>query len=104
LTTEDQGDGPGGGTYGAGLRERRGGGGTDRLADLEEFATGTLRLSSRSRPAAGPGGQRDKAFGNLSLALAERSAGLVNLKVDRAWDRVRDDARFAAVVRRVAIP
>jgi len=26
------------------------------------------------------------------------------LKVDRAWDRIRDDARFAALVRRVGIP
>jgi serine/threonine-protein kinase len=49
-------------------------------------------------------GEREKAFVNLGLALAERSAGLVNLKVDRAWDRIRDDARFAAVVRRVGIP
>ena len=49
-------------------------------------------------------GDREKAFAGLSLALAERSAGLVLLKVDRAWDRIRDDARFAAIVRRVGIP
>jgi tetratricopeptide (TPR) repeat protein len=49
-------------------------------------------------------GEREKAFGSLDMALAERSAGLVLLKVDRAWDRIRDDARFAAVVRRVGIP
>jgi serine/threonine-protein kinase len=49
-------------------------------------------------------GEREKAFTSLDLALAERSPGLVNLKVDRAWDRIRDDARFAALVRRVGIP
>jgi len=49
-------------------------------------------------------GNRDKAFASLNLALSERSMGLVHLKVDRAWDRIRDDPRFVAVVRRVGIP
>jgi len=49
-------------------------------------------------------GEREKAFESLNAALAERSAGLVFLKVERAWDRIRDDPRFAAVVRRVGIP
>ena len=29
---------------------------------------------------------------------------LVLLRVDRAWDSVRDDPRFAAAVKRVGIP
>jgi hypothetical protein len=29
---------------------------------------------------------------------------LLYLKADRAWDKVRDDPRFAALVRRVGIP
>lgn len=49
-------------------------------------------------------GERDKAFASLEAALAERSARLVFLKVDRDWDPIRDDARFTAVVRRVGIP
>lgn len=49
-------------------------------------------------------GERDKAFASLEAALADRSPGLLFLKVDRAWDRIRDDARFAACVRRVGIP
>jgi tetratricopeptide (TPR) repeat protein len=49
-------------------------------------------------------GEREKAFASLQAAYAERSPGLVYLKVDRAWDRVRDDSRFAALVRRVGIP
>jgi eukaryotic-like serine/threonine-protein kinase len=49
-------------------------------------------------------GEREKALASLEEAFAERSAGLVFLKVDRAWDRIRDDPRFAALVRRVGIP
>ena len=49
-------------------------------------------------------GDRDKAFRYLNLALEERAPLLVALKVDRAWDRIRDDVRFAAAVRRVGIP
>jgi eukaryotic-like serine/threonine-protein kinase len=47
---------------------------------------------------------RDKAFRYLEMAIAERSPMLVLLKVDRAWDLIRDDARFAGFVRRLAIP
>jgi len=49
-------------------------------------------------------GEREKAFANLEAAFAERSPGLVLLKVDTAWDRIRNDARFAALVRKVGIP
>jgi TolB-like protein/tRNA A-37 threonylcarbamoyl transferase component Bud32/Tfp pilus assembly protein PilF len=49
-------------------------------------------------------GEREKAFASLEAAFAERSAGLVFLKVERAWDRIRDDPRFASVVRRIGIP
>jgi tetratricopeptide (TPR) repeat protein len=49
-------------------------------------------------------GEREKAFANLEGAFTERSAGLVFLKVERAWDLVRDDPRFAALVRRIGIP
>ncbi|HEV8657272.1 MAG TPA: protein kinase [Thermoanaerobaculia bacterium] len=47
---------------------------------------------------------REKAFAALELALAERSPGLVYLKVDRAWDPIRDDARFATIIHRLGIP
>jgi serine/threonine-protein kinase len=49
-------------------------------------------------------GEKEKAFTRLEEALAERSVGLVLLRVDRAWDRIRDDPRFATIVRRVGIP
>jgi serine/threonine-protein kinase len=49
-------------------------------------------------------GEREQAFTSLEAAFAERSPGLVFLRVDRAWDRIRDDPRFASLVRRVGIP
>ena len=49
-------------------------------------------------------GERDKAFSALEAAVNERSPGLVFLKVDRAWDGMRTDPRFSALVRRVGIP
>jgi tetratricopeptide (TPR) repeat protein len=49
-------------------------------------------------------GERDKALQKLDMAISERSPMVVLLKVDPAWDRIRDDLRFAAVVRRVGIP
>jgi tetratricopeptide (TPR) repeat protein len=49
-------------------------------------------------------GEGDRAFAELALAVTERSPGLVHLKVDRAWDRLRADQRFASVVRQVGIP
>jgi serine/threonine-protein kinase len=49
-------------------------------------------------------GNRDQAFTALERALAERSPGLVFLRVDRTWDPMREDARFASIVQRVGIP
>ncbi len=49
-------------------------------------------------------GDREAALSSLAAALAERSPGLFYLKVDRAWDKIRDDPRFAVLVRRVGIP
>jgi eukaryotic-like serine/threonine-protein kinase len=49
---------------------------------------------------------RDKelAFKYLNAAFLDRSPGLVFLKVDRAWDAIRDDPRFADAVRQVGLP
>ncbi|HET7294832.1 MAG TPA: protein kinase [Vicinamibacteria bacterium] len=75
-----------------------------RLAALQELAREryvspltTARLHAQL-------GEREPAFAVLEAAFAERSPGLVFLKVDRAWDRIRDDPRFAELVRRVGIP
>jgi cytochrome c-type biogenesis protein CcmH/NrfG len=46
----------------------------------------------------------ERAFDYLGQALAEHSPGLVFLNVDRAWDSVRADPRFAAAVRQVGLP
>ena len=47
---------------------------------------------------------KPRALDSLDAALVERSPGLVFLKVDRAWDFIRDDPRFLAAVRRVGLP
>jgi serine/threonine-protein kinase len=75
-----------------------------RLADLESVAReryvsplDIARLQAQI-------GERDTVFASLEAAFADRSPGLLFLKADHAWDRIRDDARFAALVRRVGIP
>jgi tetratricopeptide (TPR) repeat protein len=49
-------------------------------------------------------GNREEAFSYFDAAFAERAPGLVFLKVDDAWDLIRDDSRFAAAIRRVGLP
>ena len=49
-------------------------------------------------------GNREKALTGLEQSLDADFTGLSLLKVDQAWDSVRSDPRFAAVVRRVGIP
>ena len=47
---------------------------------------------------------KEQAFKYLDAAFTDRSPGLVFLKVDRAWDLVRSDPRFAAAIRQVGLP
>ena len=49
-------------------------------------------------------GHREQALAGLERAVAEPYVGLVFLKVDQAWESVRDDPRFTAIVRKVGIP
>ncbi len=49
-------------------------------------------------------GDRDRAFKLLETSFDHRTAGLVFLRVDPAWDSVRNDSRFQNAVRRVGIP
>ena len=49
-------------------------------------------------------GNREEAFSYFEAAFADRAPGLVFLNVDTAWDRIRDDPRFVAAVRRVGLP
>ena len=50
-------------------------------------------------------GNREQALAGLERAINDDAyVGLALLKVDQAWDSVRADPRFAAVVRRVGIP
>jgi DNA-binding winged helix-turn-helix (wHTH) protein/tetratricopeptide (TPR) repeat protein len=49
-------------------------------------------------------GERDAVFARLDDALRERSHWLVWLQRDPRWNDVRDDPRFANLVRRVGLP
>jgi serine/threonine-protein kinase len=49
-------------------------------------------------------GDNDQAFRYLDEAFKDRSPSLVLLNIDRAWDRVRGDSRFADAVRKVGLP
>jgi serine/threonine-protein kinase len=49
-------------------------------------------------------GDARAALHDLDAAFTDRAPGLVFLRVDRAWDAVRDDADFRAAVRRVGLP
>ncbi len=75
-----------------------------RLAELQAAArdhyVSPLQIARQQALA----GERETALAGLEAALSERLPGLIYLKADRAWDKVRDDPRFAALVRRVGIP
>jgi serine/threonine-protein kinase len=49
-------------------------------------------------------GEKELTFKYLEAAFVDRSPGLVFLKVDRAWDAVREDPRFLAAIQRVGLP
>ena len=66
-----------------------------RLAGLQAAARDRHVPSVEIARLQAQAGDREAAFGSLAEALAERSPGLLFLKVDRAWDGVRDDPRFA---------
>ena len=47
---------------------------------------------------------RDRTFEWLEKAYAERSGWLLELKIDPSWDKLRDDLRFEALLRRIQHP
>lgn len=49
-------------------------------------------------------GERDKAFASLEKAYAARASWLRTLKYDSSFDPLRDDPRFADLLRRVGLP
>ena len=50
------------------------------------------------------GKDKDKTIEYLNKAYEGRDAGMLDLKVSKTWDFVRDDPRFKELVKRVGIP
>ena len=50
------------------------------------------------------GKDKDKTIEYLNKAYDERERGLTQLKINKAWDFVRDDPRFKELVKKVGIP
>ena len=75
-----------------------------QLADLRALASQRYVSPFDLARLAVQAGEREEAFRYLDEAFAERSGGLVFLKVDSVWDPIRDDPRFASLVKRVGIP
>jgi hypothetical protein len=48
-------------------------------------------------------GENDKAFVWLEKAYDERAGWLIELKVEPAWEKMRSDARFQDLLRRVGL-
>ena len=74
------------------------------LRDLQELATqryipvfDIARLHAQI-------GNREQALDGLAKAVDNNDFGLLMLKADSAWDSVRDDPRFAAIVKKLGIP
>ena len=74
-----------------------------RLAEAEALARTRYVSPLDTARLAAMAGEKERALAGLDAALKERSPGLVFLNVDRAWDAVRGDPRFAAAVRKVGL-
>ena len=48
-------------------------------------------------------GERDRAFEWLDRAYEERAGFLIHIKLEPAFDNIRDDPRFAALLRRIGL-
>ena len=49
-------------------------------------------------------GESDQTFAWLERALIQRDAGLLAVNIDASMDSVRDDPRFAGILKRVGLP
>jgi TolB-like protein/Tfp pilus assembly protein PilF len=74
------------------------------LQDLIDRSTRTYVQPMSIAAIHGALGNKDDAFQSLRKSLGDRSIWLIYLKVDPAFDNLRQDPRFADVVRQVGLP
>ena len=74
------------------------------LHKLEDISSREYVISSFIARIYAALGKRDEAFALLEKALEEREYTAPRLNVDPAFDSLRDDPRFADLMRRVGLP
>ena len=74
------------------------------ISRLREIAKTHYVMSSRVATIYGALGETDKAFAELEKAFAEHDWDIHRLKVDPFMDPLRDDPRFAALLKRLNLP
>ncbi len=73
------------------------------LAQLDQLPTGVyVRGEVRAWLCTGMG-DKDAAFRHLDQVLAERSPGVIYIKLDPLFDSLRDDPRYAALLKRIGV-
>ncbi len=71
------------------------------LGELQADATRRVVSSASLALAYGAVGERDKAFALLDQEIAERGPRVLSFGADPRWDDIRDDPRFAELIKRV---
>src|SRR5207302_4834282 len=74
------------------------------LAELKELAKHEYVQASDIASIYASLGEKDEAFAWLDKAYDERDVGLLLLKSDAGWDKLRSDARFERLLKRMKLP
>ena len=73
------------------------------LGELQSDATRRVVSSASLALAYSAVGERDKAFALLDQEITDRGPRVLSFGTDPRWDDIRDDPRFAELVKRVSL-